>query len=211
MANPFDLRAQVAEIEAKQRAQQGQFAAPPQLHTLQGKIDQTFQNAQPGPRLQMERPGANPYFAAQRNAMAGRFAGAAQQGQGAIDRRFAANGMGGSGSAIKATMMNQAQADQGREEAMLGIAGQEQQANEALVGRNFQREGTNFQQELSESPIGRLMAQLQAQGQLSGVDQGYKQLLADYLANKENARLGQQQLEKTGGLFGGGGFMGLGF
>lgn len=206
------FRAQADADEAAKRAAQTQI--DPRLQPMQQKITQTFANPQAGPRMQMEKPGQNPYlqghFANQRNMLAQRSNAALQGQQDALRRRFAAGGLGNSGSEIKAMQLAQQGADQAREEAMGGIAGQEAQAAESAIARNFAREGQNFNQQLQESPIARLMMELQAQGALTGMDQGYLQLLNDKLANEANARLGQGQLDKSGGLFGGGGFMGLG-
>lgn len=103
-----------------------------------------------------------------------------QQGNDAINRRFASLGASGSGAALGALQKNQSQvADQGRQ--MMGdLNAQELQSNEAqnqiLQQRQFQTEDMTKQRGFQ---VDDLAKQQGFQKEMAGQDMGFKQRLAD--------------------------------
>jgi len=111
----------------------------------------------------------------------------AQQGDDAIQRRFAAMGAQGSGAQIAAMQKNRDAAMDAGRKSLTDVAGQELQANEADVGRSFQsaEAGVGRQFQSSEADLARKFqsteseAQRAFQGSLAEKDMALKQKLAD--------------------------------
>lgn len=138
----------------------------------------------------------------------------------AMQRRFAAMGGLNSGAAIKSQQVAAEEADRATADQLAGVDTQEtnerqrrleneQNQNnareEAMLGRNFQREMTNqsmaFQDRISKFDAGSKLAQL---------DLGFEQFGLSKDESEFNKAVARDKAKHSGGLFGGGGFLGLG-
>jgi len=161
---------------------------------------------------------------------------AQQQSQDALDRQFAALGGGPSGAQIKQTQIlgdsmakqrDQTMQDINFQEAQQRRALQEEEQNkqfqseEALKGRTFQGEQGALSRNLAANQFNSQMGSqfdqfaFDASSKISALDQSYRQAnlstLTSALENEYNAKMNAYQAAHSGGLFGGGGFLGLGF
>lgn len=138
----------------------------------------------------------------------------------ALKRRFAAMGALNSGAAIKSQEEATNENETRRLDALSGVNNQEAaakrgleqgeadkefQANQALVGRNMQRELYNADQDFKSK-----LNQFDSYSKLAQLDMGFDQQDMDKRNNDYNMELSKYQADHSGGLFGGGGFLGLG-
>lgn len=157
----------------------------------------------------MALPGANP-FAVQREQAATRIKANAQGGQEALKRRFAAAGNLNSGAAVKAQQMAENEANRQIEDANKSIdvneAQQNYQQGEAQKQRDFQAGQANIDRGFQEKVFN-----FDSKSKLRQLDLADKDFELRKDESKFNKMVAQDQMNKTGGLFGGGGFLGLGF
>lgn len=144
-------------------------------------------------------------------------ANAAKQGNlEAMQRRFAASGNLNSGAAMKAQDVAAREADQQAADQLANVdlqaASELQRRKEgdlarkdAVAGRNLQRDMTNqsmaFQDKMSKFDAGSKLAQL---------DIGFDQFALQRGESEFNKAQARHSARNSGGLFGGGGFLGLG-
>lgn len=178
----------------------------PRVAAMRARMAGIRTAAGPAKPLAMEQRGQDPYFAQARQAAGNRVNAQGMSANNALNRRLAAMGQTNSGSALKNQQLLQDQLAQQHEQAQLGIGGQEMQANQAVDQRNFQREGMN-----AEDQFRRMQAELAGEGQLGALDAQYAGADAEQSDNAYNRWMNEQQMKRSGGLFGGGGFLGLGF
>lgn len=152
-------------------------------------------------------------FESVRQAMGSR-ANAAKQGNlEAMQRRFAATGSLNSGAAIKSQQVASEASDRAAADQMSGVdmqeaterqrrnelgAAQDMQREDAVNQRNFQREMTNASMAMQDK-----MSKFDAQSKLSQLDLQMNESEFNKAAERRKAGT-------TGGLLGGGGFLGLG-
>lgn len=134
---------------------------------------------------------------------------AGQQGLDAITRRYAAMGNLNSGSYANAEAQNSRDTQSATENALgnIGLGEQAQNIQQNQFGQQLGQQGSEFGQQLGQQ-ASQFAQTLPLQQQ--SLDLEAKQQGLDAQANDINASLGQQQLSRTGGLFGGGGFLGTG-
>lgn len=137
-----------------------------------------------------------------------------QAQQDALQRRFASIGNLNSGAAIKSAQLvsdnvtkekNNQLNDLNAKEAT-GLSDRNMQLEEAVKSRNLTRESANAQMDFQNRTFN-----FDANSKLAALEQGQSQL---ELAKKEsdiNATQNEYTQKHSGGLFGGGGFLGLGF
>lgn len=176
------------------------------------------------------QPAANP-FERQREQAVQRAGATAQASGDAIKRRFAAMGGMNSGAAVKAEQIARDTANQQKEDAIAGVnaaesqdmaqkqemqANRDFQSNEAKLGRDFQsteaQKGRDFQK--GQSDIDRAFQdkvfQFDSNSKLRQLDLADKQFALGKDESEFNKRLARYEAGNKGGLFGGGGFLGLG-
>jgi hypothetical protein len=162
------------------------------------KMEEKPTTAAPLPQFQLAREQANT-----------RFNQVGQQQNDALQRRFASMGNLNSGSAIKAEQQLQNDLNRERESTMAQINAAEMakhdEADQARVGRNFQREMKN-----QDLDFQKMVFDFDSDSKLSQMDLQYKGFLADREDAEFNRWSGSEQLRKSGGLLGGGGFLGTG-
>jgi hypothetical protein len=145
---------------------------------------------------------------------------AQQSQQDAMSRRLAASGSLNSGGGVKALHNARAEVDQKTQEALVnaneGIDAQEAQQrttmDEAVKGRNFQRETFNEEARFKEKMFrADTFAKFQGlESQLDSLDIAQLQLNLQYDESEFNKKLARHQADNSGGFFGAGGFLGLG-
>ncbi len=147
-----------------------------------------------------------------------------QQQDDALQRRFAALGGLGSGSLIKQQSIATDQNENRRSDALQATNAQEAQAvagfkkdfdqqesqkefssGESMKGRNMQRELYN-----SDSKFKDMVFRFDSNSKLSQLDMALDQQALDEKNNEYNKELNDYQQKHSGGLFGGGGFLGTG-
>lgn len=126
----------------------------------------------------------------------------AAQGTDAIQRRFAAMGGQNSGANIQAIGDLNRGTSQGLNDTLANIGVQEQ-------GANLQAGQLGVAQKAQAAQESQFRDTLPLQQQQMTLQQ--QELASSQHANDVNEALGRQQLRQSGGLFGGGGFAGLGF
>lgn len=98
------------------------------------------------------------FFNKQREMVGQRAATAGRDQSDAIKRRFASLGASNSGAALKAEQLADQETQQGKEEALQGVAGQELAAKQQQQGQEFQaaeaEKGRSFQAKESEAQRG---------------------------------------------------------
>lgn len=165
---------------------------------------------------------ALPEFESMRNRLNSQYSQAQGQAQDAIDRQFAAAGGGpGNGAQAKQTENLAAQTEKQKGEDIQGINAQEAQAKralnetekqrayesgEAVKGRQFQAGEFNAQSVMQNEQF-----KFSANSTIAGLDQGWREAQAEASNNEFNRQLAEFQAKHSGGLLGGGGFLGTGF
>lgn len=139
---------------------------------------------------------------------------------GALNRRFAAMGNLNSGAAIKASQQIRDQGQQALSGDLQNIeaqsAGDVLQRKEAEQGRNFQAQqaavGRNFQRELQNKnqEFQNQVFQFDSNSKLAALDNELTRTGLEADAQEFNKRMQRYQAGHSGGLFGGGGFLGTG-
>lgn len=180
---------------------------------------------------------SDPYKAA-RERVQQRSVADSQQADDAIKRRFTAMGAMNSGAAVKAQQQAQEQVLQKRNEAMSSVDEAEQQRAERIADRDFQSAENEKQRQFAakEGLLGREFQAGEAekgrgfQREQSGIDRAFQEKVFSFdsasklrqmdLADKEyalkkdesefNKNLERHKAANSGGLFGAGGFLGLG-
>ncbi len=159
--------------------------------------------------------GNDPY-AAQKNKAVQTAQAAGSNGMDAITRRYAAMGGLNSGSYAQATADNARKTQQDQEGAVGDINAQEVQNSLPFKQQEIQNQ---FQGGQADKQLGFQQSQLAQQESQFGrtlplqsrqLDLEASQQHLDHEANMINQELGQYQNAHSGGLFGGGGFLGLG-
>lgn len=164
-------------------------------------------------------PAPNTFDVARKRA--GQAAVAAKQTQGdALKRRFAAMGALNSGSAIQAEQQSAQKVDEqlaNQNEAIdAGQAQEEQRKAEVQQGRDFQAGEAEKQRTFQAGQAGIDRAfqdkvfSFDSASKLRALDQMDRQFGLQKDESEFNKRMAEEQAKKTGGLFGGGGFLGLG-
>lgn len=155
-------------------------------------------------------------FDQQRTQVGQRVSAARQQNQDALKRRFAAIGGLNSGAAIKQQQLADDTANQQREQGMAAVNDLEAQAREVQVNRDFQSGEAQKQRDFQskQSDIDRQFQdkvfQFDKESKLKQLDLQSQDLALRRDENEFNKRMAQLQADRSGGLFGGGGFLGLG-
>lgn len=164
-------------------------------------------------------PGRNQFDVARERA-AQRSSADAQATTGAIQRRFASMGGLNSGASIKAQQIAQQQAQAQREDAIAGVDAAQQQYAEQLAeserGRAFQASQSGldrgFQGEQNALARALQARQLDMQGTQFDKQFDLQGRQFDFQKDESafNRRLAKYQAGRSGGLLGGGGFLGTG-
>jgi hypothetical protein len=211
----FDVvRQAMARAEAAKRDQEaektsGDNAMKARLEQARAQAQAVGSSFKPMQAEALPQASTDPRFAQMRNQVAQRMGAQAQQGQDALKRRFAAAGMMNSGASIKTMENAQQAASQQREEALQGVDAAEtadlRQQQQAAQGRNFQREMTNAESDFKAKVFGAESAK-----GFVGLDMALEEFKINRDATRKNFDLAKKQADSTGGLFGGGGFLGLG-
>lgn len=227
---PRDVRRGIsAEISRRKDA-----ALQKRLGAVRGNIQSArdaLAKRGPSTKLQMENPTASRFqnktgdltrqsFDSARSRLQGRLRADDQEQENALKRRFAASGMLNSGAAIK-TLENQKQEqDRNREDQLQGldvaqsqaeIQNQQQtdqlnfQAENQARQRNLSRELQNADREFQDKVFN-----LDSTAKLAQLDLAVEQFQVDKDTTDFNKRLSKFEAQNSGGLFGGGGFLGLG-
>lgn len=146
---------------------------------------------------------------------------AAQQGTEAMNRRFAAMGSLNSGAAIKAVQNVQDSANQQEQNAMNQIGAQEEQVrfdvDQANLNRDLQRQESsaqrNFQRELKnqDQAFQDKVFSFDSGSKLAQMDIAISNAALEADAQEFNKNMEMFKQRTSGGLFGAGGFAGLGF
>lgn len=161
-------------------------------------------------------PDKLPEFDTQRDRVKQQAGADEQANQEALQRRFAAMGALNTGAAIKQASLVTDQADKNKADALGQVdiqeAARKQQLQdkntaleEAVKGRNLTRESANAQMDFQNRTFN-----FDANSKLAALEQAQSQI---ELAKKEsdiNATQNEYTQHHSGGLFGGGGFLGLG-
>lgn len=189
---------------------------------LLGGMQRQLGQWQPVQQLQQERfepsvqEGPLKEFEGMKQAVSNRAQAAKQGNLEAMQRRFAASGNLNSGAAIRAQDVAAREADQQTADQLANVdlqAAQELQRRkegdlarkEAVSQRNLQRDMTNqsmaFQDKMSKFDAGSKLAQL---------DLGFDQFALQKTESEFNKAAQRHAARNSGGLFGGGGFLGLG-
>lgn len=147
-----------------------------------------------------------------------------QSNQDALDRRFAANGMLNSGSAIKATELNNQSANENRASAMNNIGFQEAQTRRSLQqqeeGKAFQsgeqakyynaQAKTHNQEYNNQLDFQNNQFMFDSASKIAQLDLGYKSAQQQEADSSFNAQMEQYRAAHSGGLLGAGGLLGTG-
>lgn len=155
-----------------------------------------------------------PQYSAVREAITNRAAASGRTANDAVTRRFAAMGGLGSGSAIKATQMVNDQAEAGKRAELAAVDQQiaqtesdkEFQSAEAAKGRGMQREVFNADQAFKDAVF-----RFDSNSKLAQLQLAFEQADRDSQDTEFSKELAMYQQKNSGGLFGSGGFLGLGF
>lgn len=175
---------------------------------------------------------ALPQYDAIRSRINTQFNGQQQQGQEALDRQFAAMGGGpGNGAQLKQTENLATGIAQAKGNALLGLDAEEANARSALTQREKDKEfqsgeasrGYGFQAGLEGSRQGMQAGMFNKQMQMNqdqfkvgtmkdiaGLNTAWDQAMAESNNNEFNKILAIRQSKHSGGLLGGGGFLGTG-
>lgn len=145
---------------------------------------------------------ALPAYDAMRSRLNSQYNTTQQQGQDAIDRQFAAMGGGPSGAQVKQTENLVGSIAKQRGEDMDSINAHEAEARTGLQQQESQKE---FQS--GEAGRG---YQFQGIGTLGNLDLQYKNAQKEAMNDQFNKIMAQYQSRHSGGLLGGGGFLGTG-
>lgn len=200
----------------------GPTMAPPPASNAQVVAMQRKLNGVQAPQaLAMEKSAARasalPEYQRMREQASQRANAEQQQQSGALSRRFAAGGALNSGAAIKAQMLAQQQGAEQRANALQGVDVAEQQAIDdrfrqdqgAIDNRNFSRETGN-----RDAAVQDAQWRIGAGSQLAGMGMQHDQFRRNLALQQEesafNRLMAQHQLRNSGGLLGGGGFLGTG-
>lgn len=168
--------------------------------------------------------GASPYDVA-RNRANQRATASGQQGLEAIQRRYAAMGNLNSGAAIRTEQLQNQNNEAQKEDSLRSIDAQElsentgrnYQANQQELARGFQANEAQKARDLQSNQFGQRMTFEQSQAKqaqenyLKDYELKKQQMSEDAQSNAFNKDLANYQKGHTGGFFGGGGFLGLGF
>lgn len=160
-------------------------------------------------------------YSKQREGIKQRFNAQGQERNDALTRRFAAMGGGLSGgAAIKQQQLQDDSNSQQREEAIQGVNAHEAQSNfqsqEANQARAFQAGEAEKSRGLQKEQFGAEMGlrnksfEFEKSAKLRDLDRLDQQFGLEAQAQGFNTELAKDQAKKTGGLFGGGGTLGLG-
>lgn len=191
------------------------------LESKKAKVRQAYSQFSSAPepkRLSAETApqGPLPQFDLMRKRVQQRSQAEGQTQQDAMRRRLAAAGTLNAGAGIKALQVAQESQARATEDAVQGVEAQEAQARagleESARGRNLAREQFNesmaFQDRMARADN---FAKFQGlESQLDSLDMQRIQLKLQQEESAFNQRLAKWQAANTGGLFGGGGFLGLG-
>jgi hypothetical protein len=179
-----------------------------------------------------EFSGALPEFDYMRNKLNSQFSTQRDESQDALKRRFAALGGLNTGAYIKQAQLADEKLNQQKEESLGNIGFQEAQQRRALEREEGQKEfqsGEAFKQrEYGSSEQDRArefqtqlynkdlefknnIAQFDARAKLRQIDSEYNAQKLAAIESQYNKELSTYQSKNSGGLFGGGGFLGLGF
>lgn len=219
----------VNQAQAGQRNVQEDETRKAAMVKRRAGIQAAYQQAatSPGPtelKAEATPTGALPQFDAMRARAQKRIQsqGLAQQQtqQDAMQRRLAAAGALNSGGGIKALDTARTQSDQriqeATQDAVEGIDAQEAQQraqmDEAVKGRNFQRDQFNEEQRFRDKVFrADTFAKFQElENQLENIDLSQIQMKLQREESAFNQRMARYQAGRQGGFFGAGGFLGLG-
>lgn len=199
----------------KERRMQAQFAA--QKEGALGAMKNQLANWQPVQQLQKEgfTPQTGPLkeFEGIKQGIQNRAQAAKQGNLEAMQRKFASSGNLNSGAAIKAQDVSAQQADQNTADQVAGVdlqAAQEtqrrnEQGQEAANQRNLQRDLTNQSMQFNDK-----LQKFDAGSKLAQLDLGFEQFGLQKGESEFNKAAERNKAAHSGGLFGGGGFLGLG-
>lgn len=200
----------------------GSFYVDTAFRKKLGDIGAGINGAAPPTPLKMETfsptavPDKLPEFDTQRSRISQQAGADEQAQQEALQRRFAAIGNLNSGAAIKGAQLVSDQAVKNKADALSQVDMQESarkqqladrnaQLEEAVKGRNLTRESANAAMDFQNRTFN-----FDANSKLAALEQGQSQL---ELAKKEsdiNAAQNEYTQKHSGGLLGGGGFLGTG-
>lgn len=144
-----------------------------------------------------------------RNKLGEQFNTQQQAGGEAISRRFAALGNMGSGSAIKAQQIHNQNTAKARGDAFAGLGAEESKARRSLDETENQRE---FQVGMQNNQTANQFQQFKAGegSKLSALDLQHRQMEQQRRQDAYQNDLNQYKQKNSGGLLGGGGFLGTG-
>lgn len=135
----------------------------------------------------------------------------------AMQRRFAAMGNLNSGAYIKAAQVGDQQANESRGNAMAGIGMQEAQTRRGLQQQEAQKEFQSGEQaKMYNAQAGNQFQQFKtglsadSMGKVASLDLAYKGMQQQAADDAYQARMNEYQAKHSGGLFGAGGFLGVG-
>ena len=185
----------------------GAYGANPYASPLQGMISnfKAPSSVTPTDLTKMDLP----LFDMMRQNLSTQFNQQQQQGQDAINRQFAAMGGGPSGAQVKQTENLAAGVAQAKEQGLRDINAQEAQTRTQLTEQQAQE---NLQAQEFNTQMGLQGQELQFQegSSLAGLNTAWDQAQEQSTNDAFNKAMGQYQAQHSGGLFGGGGFLGLG-
>lgn len=176
-------------------------------------------SAAPGPTAltaEATPAGPLPQFDIMRNRVQQRSRAEGQSQQDTMQRRLAAAGVLNSGAGIKAIQNTQESNARATEDAVSGVDAQEAQQRtqleESVKGRNLQRDTFNEDQRFKDKMFRvDTFAKFQdMETRLDTMDLSALQMKLQEEESGFNRRLAMWQAQSTGGLFGGGGALGLG-
>jgi hypothetical protein len=150
-----------------------------------------------------------PEYDAMRARLESQYKREGQTAQENQSRQFAALGGGPSGAAIKQTQILDDQLARAKSEGMLGVDAQEAQARRGLQETENARayesgeKARGYGFEADQAKLGGMNA-------LGQLDLGFKTAQKEATNDEFNKIMARYQAKNSGGLFGGGGFLGLG-
>lgn len=190
------------------------FGTSPYASSLKSFIDNLDTSYSGGSYKARDRMGeALPEYDAMRTRLNQRYNRDQQAAQEGLDRKFAALGGGPSGASIKASEKLAGDFAAKKGEEALGIDAEEAQARRGLQETEYGREyesgekarGYGFQGKLAGAE-----AKLGGYGTLANLDLAYKNAQKEALNDEFNKIMAMYQAKHSGGLLGGGGFLGTG-
>lgn len=187
-----------------------QFGNSPLHDSISGQVDNLKNFKYDAYKAKDMSNSALPQYDAMRSRLDRQYSQSQGQAQDALDRQFAAAG-GGPGNGAQAKQTENLAADVNRQKSsdLEGINQQEAQTRFGLQQAEAQKE---FQSQEAGKGYGFQAQQAGLQGQmgLGQMDLGYQQAQAESRNNEFNKVMAQHQAAHSGGLLGGGGFLGTG-